>query len=96
MISEAPRALGSVLDTLLRQLGIEAKVEQYGVFELWNELVGEQIARISNVEKIENGVLFVRVTAAPWRTELVFRKDEILEKIHTAMHSEAIKDIRFR
>jgi predicted nucleic acid-binding Zn ribbon protein len=96
MISETPQALGSVLNALLRQLGIKAKVEQYGIFELWNELVGEQIARVSNVEKVENGILFVRVTAAPWRTELTFQKKEILEKIHAATHSNAIKDIRFR
>ncbi|MDE3057584.1 MAG: DUF721 domain-containing protein [Bacteroidota bacterium] len=92
----SPQTLGTVLDSTLRQLGIKTKVEQYGVIDLWGELVGEQIARVTNIEKVENGTLFVRVTAAPWRTELVFRKKEILEKIHGAMSSETIKDIRFR
>lgn len=96
MTSNAPQAIGTVLDTLLRHLGIEKKVEQYEIFELWNTLVGEQIARVTQVEKIENGVLTVRVSAAPWRTELMFRKEEILEKIHNVMHADAIKDIRFR
>ncbi len=96
MISDSPKPISGVLDTLLQQLGIETKIKQYGVVDLWSKLVGEQIARVTQVEKVEGCVVFVRVTAAPWRTELIFRKKEILEKIHTAMNSETIKDIRFR
>jgi hypothetical protein len=51
---------------------------------------------MTSVDKIDKNVLVVKVTAAPWRTELTFRKKEILEKVHAAMNSDSIKDIRFR
>ena len=91
-----PDSLGSVIDDLLHQLGIHTKLKQYDIVDVWASIVGAQIAEVTSVDKIERNVLVIKVTAAPWRTELTFRKKEILEKIHAAMNSDAIKDIRFR
>lgn len=96
MTQESPQSLGSVIDALVRQLGIQTKLKQYDIVDVWGSIVGTQIADVTSIDKIEKNVLVVKVTAAPWRTELTFRKKEILEKIHAAMNSDAIKDIRFR
>lgn len=96
MTHGSPQSLGSVIDALLRQLGIQTKLKQYDIVDVWGSIVGAQIASVTSIDKIEKNVLVVKVTAAPWRTELMFRKSEILDKIHAAMNSDAIKDIRFR
>ncbi len=88
--------LGSVLDSLVKSLGIEKQVEQYKIFDAWNMVVGEQIAKVAQPERIHNGVLIVAVNNAPWRTELTFRKKEILDKIHDTLKSQSITDIKFR
>lgn len=88
--------LGAVLDSLMKTLGIEKNIEQYQIFNVWNSIVGEQIAKVAQPERIHNGVLIVAVSNAPWRTELTFRKKEILEKIHSTLNSTSITDIRFR
>lgn len=88
--------LGTVLNSLIKTLGIEKNIEQYKIFDLWNTIVGEQIAKVAQPERIHNGVLIVAVSNAPWRTELTFRKKEILEKIHLTLNSTSITDIRFR
>ncbi len=91
-----PLAIGTVLDGLVKDLGIGQKIEENGVFEVWESVVGQRIAEVARAERVEKGVLLVRVSAAPWRTELTFRKSEILAKIHERMHSDVIHDIRFR
>ena len=73
--------LGTVLNSLIKTLGIEKNIEQYKIFDVWNTIVGEQIAKVAQPERIHNGILIVAVSNAPWRTELTFRKKEILEKI---------------
>lgn len=93
---DAISPLGSVLDALVKSLGIEKQVEQYKIFDAWNTVVGEQIAKVAQPERIHNGVLIVAVNNAPWRTELTFRKKEILEKIHETLKSKSISDIKFR
>ncbi|HTR80437.1 MAG TPA: DUF721 domain-containing protein [Bacteroidota bacterium] len=96
MTESSPQSLGAVIDALVHQLGIEKRIKQYDVVDVWPSIVGSQIAQVTSIDKIENNVLVVKVSAAPWRTELTFRRKEILEKIHTATHSDSIKDIRFR
>lgn len=90
------QTLGDALKMLVRSLGIEHQVEQYKIFDVWNEAVGQQVAKVAQPERLQNGVLFVAVNNAPWRTELTFRKKEILEKIHAVTHSQSIVDIKFR
>jgi predicted nucleic acid-binding Zn ribbon protein len=96
MTQGSPQSLASVIDALVRQLGIHTKLKQYDIVDVWGSIVGAQIASVTSIDKIERNVLVVKVTAAPWRTELTFRRSEILDKIHAAMNSDAIKDIRFR
>jgi predicted nucleic acid-binding Zn ribbon protein len=91
-----PVSLGAAIEALVRSLGIGGKLKEYELVEVWPGIVGERIAQIAHVESVERGVATIRVSAAPWRTELSFRKQEILEKIHAEMQSEVIKDIRFR
>ena len=90
------QSLGDALQALVQSLGIEKQVEQYKIFETWNSVVGEQVAKVAQPERIHNGVLIVAVNNAPWRNELTFRKKEILEKIHLQTNSKSILDIKFR
>jgi len=96
MTQSSPETLGTVIDGLIHQLGLQRKLKQYDLVPLWPSIVGEQIAGVTSVDKIDKDVLVVKVSAAPWRTELTFRKKEILDKVHAAMNSDSIKDIRFR
>ncbi len=93
---ETTQSLADALAQLVRTLGIEKQVEQYKIFDVWNEVVGQQVAKVAQPERIHNGVLIVSVTNAPWRSELTFRKKELLEKIHEKTDSQSIIDIKFR
>lgn len=90
------QSLGDALKMLVQSLGIEKQIEQYKIFDVWNEVVGQQVAKVAQPERLQNGVLIVNVNNAPWRTELTFRKKEILEKIHEQTKSKSIIDIKFR
>jgi predicted nucleic acid-binding Zn ribbon protein len=90
------QTLGDALKVLVQSLGIEKQVEQYKIFDVWNEVVGQQVAKVAQPERLQNGVLIVNVNNAPWRNELTFRKREILEKIHERTNSNSITDIKFR
>jgi len=96
MTTGSPQSLGNAIDTLFHELGLEKKLKQYDIVDIWPSIVGSQIAEITSVDKIQNNVLVIKVSAAPWRTELTFRRKEILEKVRAAMNSDSIKDIRFR
>ena len=76
-------------------LGIGRKIREYDAVVKWNEVVGEQIARVTEAVKIERGVLVVRVQNGPWRNELNLRKNDVIEKINTSLGEKLVKEIRF-
>ena len=96
MKTSSPKQVDAVLSSVLRELGIGQKIKQLNALELWNDVVGEQIARVTSPERIERGQLVVRVSKAPWRNELMFLKKEIIAKLNNALGEEIVKDIRFR
>jgi predicted nucleic acid-binding Zn ribbon protein len=91
-----PEHIGGVIDQLVSDLGIKTKLDEHAVVAIWNDIVGEQISKVTKAARVDDSVLIVQVAAAPWRTELVFRKQEILEKIQKRVGADVVKDIRFR
>lgn len=94
--SRQPVPLGNALAELVASLGIDGTLKRYSVLAGWAEVVGEQIARVTTPQRIENGVLFVAVKTAPWRSELSLQRLEIMKKLNAAAGAEVVRDIRFR
>jgi predicted nucleic acid-binding Zn ribbon protein len=90
-----PKSLGESLKGLLEQLGIEPQIKEYQVVHMWAEIVGENIANASVAEKVIEKVLYIKVKNMTWRTELLFQKTQILQKIENKIGPNVIQDIRF-
>ena len=88
--------IGAAIAELVSSLGIDGTLRRYAVIARWAEIVGEQIARVTEPQRIDNGVLFVSVKTAPWRAELSVKRLEIMKKLNTAAGADVIRDIRFR
>lgn len=89
-------AVGEAVHDLARQLGITRKLREYDVLTSWDAIVGEQIARVAQARRIENGILHVSVKSAPWRAELTMKRTEIAAKINDTFGKKVVKEIRFR
>ncbi len=89
-------AFNAALNDFTSSLGITKKLREYNVVTSWEELVGEQIAKVAKPQRVENGVLFVSVASAPWRAELTMRRREIVERINAVIGKKVVQDIRFR
>ncbi len=62
---------------------------------LWDEVVGELIARHTQPESIKRRKLFVKVSSPAWLHELESMKRMIIERLNTEVRSEVIRDIHF-
>ena len=94
--SQRPVRVGEAIGDLFRQLGTDRTLAEYDVLTGWEDTVGEQIARVTVPQRIDNGVLIVHVTNAPWRAELTIRRREILERVNRKAGKLLLHDIRFR
>jgi predicted nucleic acid-binding Zn ribbon protein len=88
-------AIGEVLDKSLSRLELSRRLDEYGIWPIWGEVVGEAIARNAQPEKIRNGTLFVKVSSPVWMQELQFMKEMIAEKLNHRLAGEVVKNIFF-
>jgi len=89
----SPEKIGSIVENILSQHGYLNKCKEENIVFKWSELVGNDIAQVTECTRTENGILYVKVHSASWRQELSYMKQTILKKIWP--HCRTIKDIRF-
>jgi predicted nucleic acid-binding Zn ribbon protein len=90
-----PTPLADALTSYFKQSGLIKRVQQAGIIEEWAELVGPQIARVTEPDSITpDGVLRVRVSTAAWANELSLMSPKILARLN-AGRSGRVKEIRW-
>jgi len=87
------KSLGDVLQELLHQYGLAQRVKEFEAMNLWPEVVGEQVAKVSAARDVRDGCLYVEVTNSVWRNELYYMKPEIIAKINRKIGQNLIHDI---
>jgi predicted nucleic acid-binding Zn ribbon protein len=87
--------LGQILEKSLKRLELSGRIEEYGIWPIWDETVGPVVARNAQPEKIRNGTLFVSVTSPTWMNELQYVKDMIADKLNARIGREVVKNIFF-
>lgn len=88
--------LGSLMSDVCRKIGMTEAYEEYKTLQLWEGVVGKAIARVTTVEKMKDGDLYVKVRNPSWRMELNFRKRDIVARLNKAIGYQMIRTIIFR
>ena len=93
---KTPEKVGPILERLLSGLNLGIKVKQYQIWDVWNSVVGEHIARQAQPYQIRNMVLWVNVSSSTWMQQLEFIKHTIVERLNSQIGETVIRDIRFQ
>ena len=80
---------------MLRKFGIDNAIAQNKALNSWKEIVGDTVAKNTEPDRVEHGVIIVKVSSPTWRQELYFQKKEIIQKINNKIGKKVIRDIRF-
>jgi predicted nucleic acid-binding Zn ribbon protein len=92
---DRPRPIGDALSSFLEQSGIARRVNQASVIPEWAQLVGTQIALVTEPLSIaRDGTLFVAVKTSAWMNELSLLEPQLLASINAK--PERAKIIRIR
>jgi predicted nucleic acid-binding Zn ribbon protein len=86
---------GSVLADLVNRLEFRERLREYGVWNVWKEVVGELLASKAAPVRIESGKLFVHVANSTWMQELQFLKDDIRMRLNHRLGAPVVREIFF-
>jgi hypothetical protein len=87
--------LGAVLDQSLKRLDLGARLDEYGVWPIWNDIVGVTVAKNAQPQKIRKGTLFIKVSSPVWMQQLQYMKEMIADKLNHRLGSAIVKNIFF-
>lgn len=89
------QSVGSVLDRVLGDLGLKPALSGWRAVEAWPSVVGPRLAARARAVAFREGTLQVEVEGSAWLHEIGFLKRDLLRRIHDALGSDEVKDLRF-
>lgn len=91
-----PEKLGDVLATFLEQAGLTERVAQAGVIQEWPQMVGQQIAAVTDALFLQqDGTLVVAVKTHGWMTELSLLEPELMRRLNADATRPKVSGIRW-
>lgn len=90
-----PKPFDDLLLKIAQAAGVPGIVRRVKAMKAWADAVGETVAEKTEAIGIRGDTLLVRVQDPSWANELVYYKDEILEKLHVQTKGRKLTDIQF-
>lgn len=91
-----PVDIKTMLADVCRKRKWQQRLDLHAVFQLWDELVGEDIAAQAQPSLVRGQVLWVKVADSVWMQQLHLQKLLLLETINQRLTDTGFTDIRFQ
>jgi len=87
-------SIGEALVAYLRENDLEQSVLDVQIEEVWPQVMGETVKKLTRSIEVKNGVLYVYVNSAALKTQLFENRFELIKKLNEAVGAPALKDCR--
>ena len=91
-----PISAGDAIRQVVDSLGLAEKLREQRVLSLWEEIVGEDIAAVTQVEGFRGRQLTVSVQNPTWRHWLIFQRENIRQNLNREVGGDVVKTIRLQ
>jgi predicted nucleic acid-binding Zn ribbon protein len=88
--------ISSVIDDVLKTYRREPDGELLQVWQVWDSIVGDVIAKNTKPGAFKGRILLVYVTSSTWVHQLQFLKAEMITKLNQALGKSLIDDLKFK
>jgi predicted nucleic acid-binding Zn ribbon protein len=92
---KAPQHIGAAIQPLLDRIDREGHFAIVRLAKAWPEIVGETIARRTEIVSLKFHTAVVKVSGAMWIQELNLMKAQILARVRERIGDDAVRELRF-
>jgi predicted nucleic acid-binding Zn ribbon protein len=92
---KAPEQIGAAMQPLLDRIDREGHFAIVRLAKAWPEIVGEGIARRTEIVSLKFHTAVVKVSGAMWIQELNLMKAQILARVTARLGDDVVRDLRF-
>jgi predicted nucleic acid-binding Zn ribbon protein len=88
-------SLKDSIQSLLKAYRLQGKLNEVTVVGSWEKVMGKAVALKTQEVYVSNGKLFVRLSSAPLKHELVMAKTRVMQLINDEVGEAVIKEVVF-
>lgn len=88
--------IGILIQNFLRQESLESPLNEQRLLSAWPEVMGPVIAQYTRNLFIKNQVLYVQLSSAALRQELMMGREIIVRNLNSHVRAQVISNIIFR
>ena len=89
-------SLGDALRKFLHQSQLKGSIQALQIEEVWEQIMGKTVARYTDKISIHGHTLYVNTTVAALRQELLYQKDNIIQRVNEVMGEKVIAEVVIR
>ncbi len=86
-------SLQDAIQQFLQKSRLKNGIQAVRIEEVWEQLMGKTIAKYTDKIQIINHTLFITTTVAPLKNELLYQKQNIIERVNEVMGEQVLKDV---
>jgi len=90
-----PQRIGVALTSVLDELDRDGHFALFRLVKIWPEVVGDDIARHTEISGLKFHTVVVKVSNAMWIQELSMMSRQILRQLIARLGDDSVRDLRF-
>ena len=91
-----PKPIKDILSDFLKGSNFKEINETINISTAWTNIVGKTISKNTEIKSIKNGKITIKTENPVWRNELIFQKEDLLNRLKEEEPELNIKEIEFR
>ena len=93
MKRENTQLISVILKEFIKEEHLEEGLEGLRIFKSWDLIVGDAGARATSNKFFKDGVLYCTISSSIVRTQLYYRKDDIVVLMNRMLNGEIVKKL---
>lgn len=90
-----PTLLSDLLERTLSRIGLDRRLDDFRVWQAWDEVVGQTISRNAQPVRLDGPRLVVAVRSSTWLQELRLLQGELIFRLNQWMGREVVSELFF-
>ncbi len=90
-----PVSVKNVIDKILLNKKLNNGLLELRIKDAWKNVMGKNINTYTTNITLNKQIIFVKLSSAPLKNELVYRADTIIKLLNNELGQEKIKEIKF-
>ena len=86
-------SIGDALKGFIKKSNLKNGIRAIQIEEVWEQLMGKTIAKYTDKSEIINNTLFIRTSVGPLKNELMFQKQQIIDRVNETFGENVISNV---